>query len=211
MMPALARAYRPHASAMRRWAWMGSRRSSTGRTWRSNLQDLHERLKAKRYRHQPIRRVHIPKDQGKTRPIGHFGVRGQSRPGRRCARCWRPSTSRTFLDCSYGFRPGRSAHDALRTLDQSGAPGRGELDPGGRHRVLLRQHGSQRAAWRCSQERVADGSLLRLIGKCLHVGVLDGEAILGAGRWAPRRGRCCRRCWATSICTMCSTCGSSAR
>ena len=54
---------------MRRGAWMGSRRSSTGRTWRRDLQDLHARLKDKRYRHQPIRRVHIPKGQGKTRPI----------------------------------------------------------------------------------------------------------------------------------------------
>ena len=35
-----------------------------------NLQDLHERLKSKRYRHQPIRRVHIPKDGGGRRPIG---------------------------------------------------------------------------------------------------------------------------------------------
>ena len=36
----------------------------------ANLQGLHARLKAQRYRHQPIRRVHIPKGQGKTRPIG---------------------------------------------------------------------------------------------------------------------------------------------
>ena len=36
----------------------------------ANLQDLHARLKAKQYRHQPIRRVRIPKAQGKTRPIG---------------------------------------------------------------------------------------------------------------------------------------------
>ena len=36
----------------------------------ANLQDLYARLKAQRYRHQPIRRVHIPKGQGKTRPIG---------------------------------------------------------------------------------------------------------------------------------------------
>ena len=35
-----------------------------------NLKDLHERLKTKRYRHQPILRVHIPKDNGKTRPLG---------------------------------------------------------------------------------------------------------------------------------------------
>jgi len=41
-----------------------------GQALEVNLQDLHARLKAQRYRHQPIRRVHIPKAQGKTRPIG---------------------------------------------------------------------------------------------------------------------------------------------
>ena len=41
-----------------------------GQNLEAHLQDLHGRLKAKRYRHQPIRRVHIPKAQGKTRPIG---------------------------------------------------------------------------------------------------------------------------------------------
>jgi retron-type reverse transcriptase len=37
---------------------------------KQNFQDLHERMRTKRYRHQPIRRVHIPKDHGRTRPIG---------------------------------------------------------------------------------------------------------------------------------------------
>ncbi len=41
-----------------------------GQNLEGNLRDLHERLKTKRYRHQPIRRVHIPKDKGKTRPLG---------------------------------------------------------------------------------------------------------------------------------------------
>jgi len=41
-----------------------------GQALEGNLQDVHARLKGKRYRHQPIRRVHIPKAQGKTRPIG---------------------------------------------------------------------------------------------------------------------------------------------
>ena len=39
-----------------------------------NLEDLHRRLKAKRYRHQPLRRVHIPKGGGRTRPIGISAV-----------------------------------------------------------------------------------------------------------------------------------------
>ena len=80
-----------------------------------------------------------------------------------------------FLDCSFGFRPGRNAHDAIRALDQ--AVHRGEvkwileadvvsfLDSLDRTKLKERL-----------QVRVADGSLLRLIGKLLRVGVLDGEA-----------------------------------
>jgi RNA-directed DNA polymerase len=45
-----------------------------GQNLGGNLRDLHERLKTKRYRHQPIQRVHIPKGKGKTRPLGIFRV-----------------------------------------------------------------------------------------------------------------------------------------
>ena len=134
---------RSTASArMRRWAWMGSRRSSTGRTCEDNLQDLHERMKTRRYRHQPIRRVHIPKDNGKTRPIGISTFEDKIVQDA-LREVLEAIYEQDFLDCSYGFRPGRSAHDALRALDRCVTRGRSELDPGGRHRVLLRQHRSQ--------------------------------------------------------------------
>ena len=48
----------------------GVTKEQYGRDLEGNLQDLHARMKAKRYRHQPIRRVYIPKEGGKTRPIG---------------------------------------------------------------------------------------------------------------------------------------------
>jgi retron-type reverse transcriptase len=48
----------------------GVTKEAYGQNLKANLQDLHRRLKAKQYRHQPIRRAHIPKAQGKTRPIG---------------------------------------------------------------------------------------------------------------------------------------------
>jgi RNA-directed DNA polymerase len=79
----------------------------------------------------------------------------------------------TFTDCSYGFRPGRSAHDAVRALTRA-------VDEGKANWILefdvMSFFDSVRRTqlMEMLQERVADGSLLRLIGKCLHVGVLDG-------------------------------------
>ncbi len=67
--PALARAYR----RQRKGAAVGVdgvTKEEYGKGLEARLQDLHTRLRTKRYRHQPIRRVHIPKGQGKTRPIG---------------------------------------------------------------------------------------------------------------------------------------------
>jgi hypothetical protein len=86
-VPALERAYQ----RMRKDAAVGVdgvTKEQYGQELESNLQDLHARLKAKRYRHQPIRRVYIPKEQGKTRPIGIRRSR-TSWSWTPCARCWR--------------------------------------------------------------------------------------------------------------------------
>ena len=79
-----------------------------------------------------------------------------------------------FLECSYGFRPGRSAHDAVRCLDR--VVHRGEVNWILETDIASFFDSLDRAKLReMLQGRVADGSLMRLIGKCLHVGVLDGE------------------------------------
>src|SRR5207245_9048791 len=67
--PALERAYR-RQRADAAVGVDGVTKEQYGRELEANLQGLHARLKAQRYRHQPIRRVHIPKGAGKTRPIG---------------------------------------------------------------------------------------------------------------------------------------------
>jgi len=78
-----------------------------------------------------------------------------------------------FLSCSYGFRPKRSARDAVRALDR--AVPRGEVSW-----ILEADIQSffdsvdRTALGEMLQVRVADGALRRLLGKCLHVGVLDG-------------------------------------
>jgi group II intron reverse transcriptase/maturase len=137
-----------------------------------NLQDLHERMKARRYRHQPIQRVHIPKNQGKTRPIGISAF--EDKLVQDVVReVLEAVYEQDFLDCSYGFRPKRGAHDAIRALDRIAHRGEVswilEADIESFFDSLDRKKLKEML-----EIRVPDGSLQRLIGKCLHVGVLDG-------------------------------------
>ena len=144
-----------------------------GQELESKLKDLHERLRTKRYRHQPIQRVHIPKEKGRTRPIGISTI--EDKVVQNALRTVLEAVyEQDFLDCSYGFRPGRSAHDAVRALTRAVDVGEAnwilEFDIASFFDSVSRSHLSQML-----QRRVADGSMLRLVGKCLHVGVLDGE------------------------------------
>jgi RNA-directed DNA polymerase len=151
----------------------GITKEQYGQELQSNLHDLHERLRTKRYRHQPIRRVHIPKEKGRTRPIGISATEDKVVQGA-LREVLQAIYEQEFLDCSYGFRPCRSAHDAVRALTRAVDGGEAnwilEFDVVSFFDSVDRKH-----LMEMLQRRVADGSILRLVGKCLHVGVLDGE------------------------------------
>jgi len=150
----------------------GVTKEEYGRDLEGNLQDLHARMKAKRYRHQPIRRVHIPKEGGKTRPIGISAFEDKLVQDA-LREVLEAIYEQDFLDGSYGFRPGRSAHDAVRTLDR--VVHRGQVNWILEADIVSFFDSLDRKKLKEMLEiRVADGSLLRLIGKCLHVGVLEG-------------------------------------
>jgi hypothetical protein len=161
----------------------GVTKEQYGRNLEANLQALHARWKEKRYRHQPMCRVHIPKAQGKTRPIGLAAFEDKLVQDA-VREVLEAMYEQDFLDCSYGFRPGRGAHGAVCPRNRIGNEGKGrwilEADM-----VSFFDSVDRNKLKEMLGIRVADGSLLRLSGKCLHVGVLDGET--GAARRAPLR------------------------
>jgi RNA-directed DNA polymerase len=151
----------------------GTTKAQYGQNLEARLEDLLERLKTQQYRHQPIRRVQIPKDNGKTRPIGISTIEDklvQDSIREVLQAVYEP----VFHDNSFGFRPGRRAHDALRVIDRAAIAGAAnwilEADI-----VSFFDRIDRRRLMEMLDERVPDGALQRLIGKCLSVGILDGE------------------------------------
>jgi group II intron reverse transcriptase/maturase len=151
----------------------GITKEQYGQDLAGNIRNLHQRLRSKTYRHQPILRVHIPKAPGKTRPIGISCTEDKIVQGA-LREVLETIYEEDFLDCSYGFRPNRGAHDALRALDDMVQRGRIEVILEADIRAFF-DSVQRDALMEILQTRVADPSFLRLVSKCLHVGVLDGE------------------------------------
>ncbi len=165
-----------------------------GQTWaeyaenlEGNLQSLLDRAKSGTYRAPPVRRVHIPKGTGnETRPIGIPTLEDKVLQ-RAVVMVLEAIYEQDFCDCSYGFRPGRSAHKALENLwTQTMQTGGGwilEVDI--RKFFDTLDHGHLRAFL---QRRVRDGVLLRLIGKWLNAGVLEDGCVSYPKSGSPQGG-----------------------
>ena len=150
-----------------------------------NLADLLERFRSGRYRAPAVRRVHIPKGGGKTRPIGIPTLEDKVLQ-RAVALLLGAIYEQDFLPCSYGFRPGRSAHQALHRLRERLKYRGGwvvELDIERFFDTL--DHGHLRSFL---DQRMRDGVIRRMIGKWLKAGVLEEGSIHRPHEGTPQGG-----------------------
>jgi len=151
-----------------------------------NLRDLVARMKAKRYKPQPARRVYIPKDEHSQRPLGLPALEDKIvQVG--IALILGAIYEVDFLDCSYGFRPGRGCHQALNAVDKTimtqpinhviDADIKGFFDSVPHDRLM-----------QCLQVRIKDPSLLLLIRRFLKAGYFEAGQIEETEQGTPQGG-----------------------
>ena len=164
-----------------------------GETWRhygealeENLQDLSHRLKQGAYRAKPVRRVYIPKTDGRLRPLGVTALEDKI-VQRAAVEVLNAIYETDFLGFSYGFRPGRSQHNALDAL-YTGLLTKHvswvlDLDIRGFFDAISHE-------WlvKFIEHRIADRRVVRLIQKWLNAGVLEDGTRISMEEGTPQGG-----------------------
>jgi len=152
-----------------------------------NIRKLHQRLREGKYQCQPLRRVYIPKENGKQRPISIPALEDKL-VQKAVVELLNAIYEQDFLDCSYGFRPGRGQHQALdevgRVLCTQPTEWILEIDITTYFDSIVREQLIEMI-----KKRVNDGGVLRLIWKWIKVGVIEKGRLLvsetGTGQGQP--------------------------
>ena len=149
----------------------GVKKEQWGKPLEANIKALHERMKRGRTATSQSGVCTSPRLTGKTRPIGISCI--EDKVVQNALTMVLGHLRAGISECSYGFRPGRNAHDALRTLNAACMRGKFnwvlEADIESYFDSIDRKQ-----LMEMLRQRVNDESFMRLVGKCLHVGVLDG-------------------------------------
>jgi RNA-directed DNA polymerase len=147
------------------------------------LKELQESLKTKSYKPEGVRRVWIPKPDGRKRPLGIPTIRDRVAQ-MAVLLVIEPIFEADFMDCSYGFRPGRSAHDALTEIADTIKAGltalydadlKGYFDSIPHDKLI-----------KCLEMRIVDRSVLKLIRMWLQAPIIEQD---GTGRKKVTRSR----------------------
>src|ERR1700719_2355457 len=140
------------------------------------IQELYQRLKTGKYQAQPLRRVYIPKENGKQRPISIPALEDKI-VQKGMVEILHAIYEQDFLDCSYGFRPGRGQHQALdevgRVICTLPTGWVLEIDVTAYFDSIVREQ-----LMEMIEKRVRDRSVLRLIRKWIQVGVIEEGRLL---------------------------------
>jgi RNA-directed DNA polymerase len=141
-----------------------------------NLQNLWQRVKSGKYRALPLRRIYIPKEDGKERPISIPALEDKI-VQEATVRLLNAIYEVDFLPCSYGSRPGRNPHQALDEIDRvvhrNSITTILELDIASYFDSIVRKQ-----LMEMIEQRINDRGILKLIGKWINVGVIDEGRLL---------------------------------